>query len=63
MEFDLVVIPLYVGPGSGLGSVGALAALAGAVALMVVGFIWYPVKRLMKRKKDKQAEREAGDQT
>ena len=32
------VLPAYIGPGAGLGSVGALAALVGAAFLIVVGF-------------------------
>lgn len=41
----------YVGPGAGIGLLGTLAALVGAVILLLAGFIWYPVKRMMKRKK------------
>jgi hypothetical protein len=37
----------YVGPGAGLSAIGAALALLGAIALSVVGFIWYPVKRLL----------------
>jgi hypothetical protein len=36
----------YVGPGAGLSAIGVLVALLGAVALAVVGFVWYPLKRL-----------------
>lgn len=41
----------YVGPGAGLSAIGSVLALIGAVLLMVVGFVWYPVKRLLKRRK------------
>jgi hypothetical protein len=41
----------YIGPGAGLSAVGSALALLGAVLLMIVGFVWYPIKRLMKRKK------------
>ncbi len=37
----------YLGPGAGLGAVGAVIALVAAVALAVVGFVWYPIKRLV----------------
>lgn len=47
----------YVGPGAGLGALGTLVALVGAVLLAIVGFVWYPVKRMLKkRKKDPVAE-------
>jgi len=39
----------YVGPGAGLTAIGTIVALLGALALAVVGFVWYPVKRLMRR--------------
>ncbi|MFP4360115.1 MAG: hypothetical protein ACLFTG_05470 [Alphaproteobacteria bacterium] len=37
----------YLGPGAGLGAIGAVIALLAAVALAVVGFVWYPFKRLV----------------
>ncbi|MFQ5622525.1 MAG: hypothetical protein ACE5FS_03925 [Paracoccaceae bacterium] len=43
----------YIGPGAGLSAIGTLLAVAGAVLLAIVGFIWYPVKRLLKgRRRD-----------
>lgn len=36
----------YVGPGTGLAVIGAALAVVGSVLLGVVGFVWYPVKRL-----------------
>ncbi len=36
----------YVGPGSGLSVIGAALAFLGGIVLVIVGFIWYPVKRL-----------------
>jgi hypothetical protein len=40
----------YVGPGAGLTAIGSVLALLAAVGLAIVGFVWYPVKRLLKRK-------------
>lgn len=40
----------YVGPGAGLTAIGTIFALMGAVVLALVGFVWYPVKRLLKRR-------------
>lgn len=39
----------YIGPGVGLTAIGTVSALFGAVALAIVGFFWYPVKRLIRR--------------
>ena len=44
-----MIFLIYIGPG--LGAVGALLSLIGAVAIMVIGFVWYPVKRLMQRRR------------
>ena len=41
----------YVGPGAGLSAIGTIIAFLIAIVLMIVGFIWYPIKRLIKRKK------------
>ena len=39
----------YVGPGAGIGVIGTALALLGTVVLLLVGFIWYPVKRFLRR--------------
>lgn len=53
--------PAYIGPGAGLGAVGSLLALVGAAALMVIGFVWYPVKRLLEKRRGNESERAAAD--
>lgn len=46
----------YIGPGAGLSVIGSALALIGALVLMIVGFFWYPIKRIMKRRKPAAAE-------
>ena len=41
----------YVGPGAGLSASGSLLALIAAVLLAIVCFLWYPLKRLRRRRK------------
>ena len=41
----------YIGPGSGISAFGAALALLAAVFFAIVGFVWYPVKRLMRKRK------------
>jgi hypothetical protein len=41
----------YVGPGAGVTAIGTLLALLGAGLLAVVGFVWYPAKRLLSRRR------------
>jgi len=41
----------YVGPGAGLSALGSLLALIAAVFVAIIGFIWYPVKRLLGKRR------------
>jgi uncharacterized membrane protein len=41
----------YIGPGAGISAIGTVIALFGAILLAIVGFVWYPVKRLLAKKK------------
>jgi flagellar biogenesis protein FliO len=43
----------YVGPGAGLSAIGSLLALIAAIVLAIVGFLWYPLKRIMNKRKNK----------
>lgn len=40
----------YVGPGAGLTAIGTMIALVAAVVLALVGFVWYPLKRMMRNR-------------
>lgn len=40
----------YIGPGAGLSAIGTVLAFLAAVVLAIVGFVWYPIKRLRKKK-------------
>jgi hypothetical protein len=39
----------YIGPGAGLSAIGTALALIATVCLAIVGFLWYPAKRLSRR--------------
>lgn len=41
----------YIGPGVGLGAIGAVIGVIGSVFLAIFAVVWYPVKRLLKGKK------------
>jgi hypothetical protein len=45
------VAEAYVGPGAGLTVIGGAIAFLVAIVLAVLGFVWYPIKRLLKRNK------------
>jgi uncharacterized protein HemX len=46
----------YVGPGAGVTAIGTLLALVAAAALTVAGFVWYPVKRVLARRRREAIE-------
>lgn len=49
----------YIGPGAGITAIGTVIALIGAILLAIVGFLWYPIKRLLrKRAQGKDTDRE-----
>jgi hypothetical protein len=41
----------YIGPGAGAGAIGVLIAVVLGATLLVVGFLWYPLKRVMRRRR------------
>jgi hypothetical protein len=53
----------YLGPGGAVSSIGALLALIGAVLLAIIGFIWYPVKRMLTGKQQTSAAADDEDDT
>lgn len=38
----------YIGPGGALSALGSLLALGLALVFAVLGFVWYPIKRLLR---------------
>ena len=36
----------YIGPGAGLTVIGTVLGVIGALLLAILGFVWYPIKRL-----------------
>lgn len=51
-----VLAQAYVGPGVGLSALGSILAFIGAAFLLIVGFLWYPIKRLLRGKSKSGAE-------
>jgi len=46
----------YVGPGLGIGVIGAFVGLVVAVFLAIIGVVWYPLKRLLRKLKGKKVD-------
>lgn len=41
----------YVGPGAGLSIIGSLLAFLAAIVIGIFGFIWFPIRRLLRKRK------------
>jgi len=57
IAFTLAAMPCfayaYVGPGAGLSAIGTFLALIAGVLVAIVGFLWFPLKRLFFKRKEK----------
>ncbi|HEY7640239.1 MAG TPA: hypothetical protein VH814_10980 [Steroidobacteraceae bacterium] len=51
----------YVGPGLGLGVIGAIFGALLAVIMSIAGVVWYPIKRLLKKVNSARAADTGGD--
>lgn len=49
----------YIGPGLGVGVISTVLGFVASLAMVVVALIWYPIKRLFRRRKPSVAQREA----
>ena len=48
----------YLGPGAAVSSIGALLAAIAGIIVAIFGFLWYPIRRLIRRLKQKRNDRE-----
>jgi hypothetical protein len=46
----------YVGPGAGLSAIGSVLALLAAIVAAIFGFLWYPIKRMLRKKRAQRDE-------
>ena len=67
MRPDLLVLTLaiwaianpaeaYIGPGAGLGAIMITVALVLGLLLLLFGFVWYPLRRFLRGRKEADAE-------
>lgn len=45
----------YIGPGTGLSAIGAFLALVAGIFVAIFGFLWYPIKKLLRSRKKSNA--------
>lgn len=46
----------YVGPGLGAGTIGVILGFLGSILLAIFALVWFPVKRMLKRRKADKSE-------
>jgi len=46
----------YVGPGAGLSIVGSVLAFLAAIVAGILGFLWYPIRRMIRKRKEAAAK-------
>ena len=51
----------YLGPGGVISGLGALLALVAAVLVAILGFLWFPIKRLMSKRRKSSTADSGGD--
>jgi hypothetical protein len=44
----------YIGPGAGLTAIGAFLAVVVGAIVGIFGFVWYPMKKLLRRRSGKK---------
>lgn len=45
----------YIGPGAGLTAIGTALAVILVILLAVIGFVWYPLKRVIRKRREARA--------
>jgi membrane protein implicated in regulation of membrane protease activity len=49
----------YIGPGAGIAAIGTVLAFIAAIILSIIAFLWYPIKRMLKKfKRNRKAVQE-----
>jgi len=47
----------YIGPGMGAGVIASVLGVVGSLVLIIFGLVYYPVKRMLKKRKQLRASR------
>jgi preprotein translocase subunit SecF len=51
----------YVGPGLGAGTIGVILGIIGSIFIAIFAIVWYPLKRLLKKKKQNNPDGQKAD--
>ncbi len=50
----------YIGPGAGLSAIGAFLAIFAGIVVALFGFLWYPIKKLLRKRGPRGDENHGG---
>lgn len=46
----------YIGPGMGAGLIGTVFGVVGALLLAIIGIVYYPIKRMLKKRRQMKSD-------
>jgi len=49
----------YIGPGAGAGTIAAVLGVLGAIAMAFIAIVWYPIKRVIRKRRTNKAKAKA----
>jgi len=54
----LIATPVYayIGPGAGAGAIAVVLGVIASIFLAFVAILWYPIKRLFRRRREKKSK-------
>ena len=53
----------YIGPGAGVSAIGTAIIFVLVLLLLIAGFLWYPLKKLMAKRKQKDGANDEDDRS
>lgn len=53
----------YIGPGAGAGAIAVVLGFIASVFLAFVAILWYPIKRILKKRKARGEKKDNGNKT
>jgi hypothetical protein len=66
IPFLMIAMPstvfAYVGPGAGLSIIGSLLAFVSAIVVGILGFLWFPIRRMMRKRKQARAAEQGAEE-
>ena len=55
--FYPLVAYAYIGPGLGVGTIAVILGVVGSIFLALFAILWYPIKRIFKKQRNKEEKK------